>query len=317
MNEITRDGTTPLPFDRFSDLRIARDGERARKVSCARCGASLRLAFEGEDSQPFCTLKVEAIGSCAAFRAASEALARALPGRSPLQLRAAAKAWLIAAPAGLLAAGGGSGRDAGEEGDCWKKPWLLLASLGSDDPTAPEREAFWQACVLRRATAEDIPRLHDLVESAYRGERSRRGWTTEADLLDGQRSDASMLAELIEGEAQTVLLIERRAELLACAHLRREGETAWFGLFAVSPPWQRSGLGGLLLQAAELFARERLGCRLLKMKVISLRRELIAWYERRGYRLTGEKAPFPYGDERFGRPRRPDLEFVVLARGLR
>lgn len=306
---------TPLPSDRVSDLTIERNTERERKVSCARCGASLRLELEVEDSQPSCTLEVEATGGCAAFRAANDALARALPGRSPAQLRAAAKAWQIAAPAGLLAAGGGSGGDAGEEGDCWKKPWLLLGSLGSDDPTDPEREAFWQTCVLRRATAEDIPRLLDLVESAYRGERSRRGWTTEADLLDGQRTDASMLAELIEGEAQTILLIERRAELLACAHLRREGETAWFGLFAVSPPWQRSGFGGVLLQAAELFARERLGCRLLKMKVISLRRELIAWYERRGYRLTGERAPFPYGDERFGRPRRADLEFVVLARG--
>jgi hypothetical protein len=52
------------------------------------------------------------------------------------------------------------------------------------------------------------------------------------------------------------------------------------------------------------------------MTVIQVRDTLIAWYERRGYSLTGETKPFPYGDDRFGRPLRNDLHFVVLEKTL-
>nr|WP_236700512.1 GNAT family N-acetyltransferase [Allosalinactinospora lopnorensis] len=156
-----------------------------------------------------------------------------------------------------------------------------------------------------------MPALTALVESAYRGERSREGWTTEADLLDGQRVDPAMLAETLERPATAVVVAERHGELLACCELEWGGGDGYFGMFAVRPTQQGTGLGGRMLDHAERLAAAR-GCRRMRMKVLRQRTDLIAWYERRGYRPTGETFPFPYGDKRFGIPKRPDLEFVEL-----
>jgi len=177
-------------------------------------------------------------------------------------------------------------------------------------------EASAAELVLREASAGDVPAVVALVQSAYRGESSRAGWTTEADLLDGQRTDEAAVLEIIEGPDSRVLLAERDGDLVACCQLERRGDAAYFGMFAVSPVLQGSGIGRRVLAAAEREARTLWNVREMQMTVISVRDELIAWYERRGYRRTGERQPFPYGDERFGRPRRPDLEFVVLAKPL-
>lgn len=166
------------------------------------------------------------------------------------------------------------------------------------------------------ATAVDIPALVDLVESAYRGERSRAGWTTEADLLDGQRTDAGSVAELIDQPGHCLLTLRDAGELLACCHLRREADIAHFGMFAVRPTRQAGGLGGRLLTAAETHARTAWGCTQMQMLVIDGRRELIAWYQRRGYTETGEILPFPYGNPRFGLPKRDDLRFLRLSKPL-
>lgn len=171
----------------------------------------------------------------------------------------------------------------------------------------------WQ-CI--PATLADIPALVDLVESAYRGERSRAGWTTEADLLDGQRTDADSVAEMLDSPGQCLLTLRARDALLACCHLRRDGDIAHFGMFAVNPTRQAGGLGGRLLAAAETHARETWGCRSMQMLVIDSRAELIAWYRRKGYAETGETAPFPYGNPRFGLPKRDDLRFIRLAKRL-
>lgn len=168
----------------------------------------------------------------------------------------------------------------------------------------------------RRAGPEDVTDLLALVESAYRGEESRRGWTTEADLLDGRRTDAGQLAEAVGAPGSVVLVAERSGELVGCCQLVGHGERAELGLFAVRPSLQGGGIGRALVAAAEALVHREWSARAMSMKVVAQRAELLAWYGRLGYRPTGETAPFPYGDERFGVPRRADLEFVVLEKAL-
>ena len=164
----------------------------------------------------------------------------------------------------------------------------------------------------RPATLTDIPALIALVTSAYRGDTSKQGWTTEADLLDGQRIDAEALRHDIERTDSRILLALENGEVLACAHVAIEDATGYFGMFAVSPDQQGSGVGKRMMAEAERLAREDWGLPGMRMTVIDIRDELIAFYERRGYARTGLKKPFPYGDERFGIPKRDDLRFEIL-----
>lgn len=173
-----------------------------------------------------------------------------------------------------------------------------------------------QAVTVRAAEQADVAAIVALVESAYRGDSSRAGWTTEADLLDGQRTDPEAVAAHVADPASVVLLAERDGELLACCHLERHDDYAYFGMFAVRPTAQGGGLGKTVIAAAEHFAADEWGVPELHMTVISVREELIAWYERRGYTRTGQTSPFPYGDERFGLPKRADLEFELLLKKL-
>lgn len=168
------------------------------------------------------------------------------------------------------------------------------------------------------AGTADVDDLVALIESAYRGDASRAGWTTEADLLDGQRTDADMVAEMMALPGSVVLLLRDEAgAALATVNLRDlAGGTVYFGSFAVSPRGQGRGVGSALMDAAEAFARDRFAAERMRMTVIDRRAELIAFYERRGYVRTGEREPFPYGDVRFGEPRTDDLEFVVLVKEL-
>jgi GNAT superfamily N-acetyltransferase len=155
-----------------------------------------------------------------------------------------------------------------------------------------------------------------LVESAYRGDSSRQGWTTEADLLDGQRTDAAAVAELLQRPSSIVLLATVDGETVACCHLEmRTPSTAYFGMFAVRPSLQGQGTGRAVLEESVRIALSW-GCRLMEMTVIRQREDVIAWYARRGFVPTGQKKAFPYGDERAGVPKRDDLEFVVLSRRL-
>ncbi|WP_059006935.1 GNAT family N-acetyltransferase [Streptomyces specialis] len=172
------------------------------------------------------------------------------------------------------------------------------------------------------ATEADVPALVALVESAYRGEASRAGWTTEADLLGGRRTDAEDVRALVADPGGRLLAAEHGGALVACCHVARHDGTrageaaAWFGMFAVRPVLQGRGLGRRGLAEAERLARATWDAREMRMRVISARTELIGWYERRGYVRTGATSPFPYGDERFGVPRRPDLEFALLVKPL-
>lgn len=164
---------------------------------------------------------------------------------------------------------------------------------------------------IRSATPDDVAAVVALVESAYRGDTSRVGWTTEADLLDGQRTDADEVRALLP---HLVVAVDGATLLGCCSVVVRDGH-AYFGMFAVRPERQAAGTGSALLAEAERHARDG-GAAYLEMTVLSARRELIAFYVRRGYAETGERRPFPYGDMRFGKPRHDDLEFVVLAKQL-
>lgn len=164
----------------------------------------------------------------------------------------------------------------------------------------------------RTATTSDIPALVALVTSAYRGESSRSGWTTEADLLDGARIDPDVLRADIERADSRVVVIDGAHAPLACAHVAIEDGAGYFGMFAVDPTQQGRGTGDALLAECERIARDEWHLPGMRMTVIDVREALIAFYLRRGYRRTGILKPFPYGDTRFGIPRRDDLRFEVL-----
>lgn len=212
------------------------------------------------------------------------------------------------------------------------------------------------AVSFRDATLSDVTAVVDLVQSAYRGESSRAGWTTEADLLDEARTDADAVRTVISAPRTVVMLARQNGtrgrpvgsdhtdahasidadhtgadhthadladaalaadELLACCELRDEGGgRGYFGMFAVRPELQGAGIGRAVLAEAERRVAAEWQCHVLRMTVIRQRADLIAWYERLGFAPTGKTSPFPHNDERFGRPKRPDLEFAELAKAL-
>lgn len=168
---------------------------------------------------------------------------------------------------------------------------------------------------IRTAGPGDIPALLDLVHSAYRGDSARGGWTHEADLLEGQRTDAGALAEIVADPAQAILLAEDAAGMTGCVQIADLGNgAAYLGLLSIAPERQARGLGRALIGAAEDRAKRLFGANRIEMTVIRQREELVAYYERRGYVRTGEERPFPHDDPRFGIPKRRDLSFVVLTK---
>jgi GNAT superfamily N-acetyltransferase len=172
----------------------------------------------------------------------------------------------------------------------------------------------------RYAGPADVTAVVALVESAYRGEESLAGWTSEAGLIGGQRTDADMMSALIAEPGAHVLLAEEAGVLQACCELRKPGAPggpAYFGMFAVRPSRQGGGYGRIVLAEAERIARDEFRATALEMTVIRQRAALIAWYGRRGYERTGQSRPFPYGNERFGLPKVSGLEFATLAKPLR
>lgn len=170
---------------------------------------------------------------------------------------------------------------------------------------------------IRPATPADIPALHRLVERAYRGDSARQGWTHEADLLGGQRTDVAALGDIIADPAQRILIATGADDLIGCVQISQKNDnSAYLGLLSVEPDAQAGGLGKALIAAAERTARAEFAAKTMEMTVIRQRSELIAYYERRGYALTGEARPFPLDDVRFGLPVTRDLSFVVLAKAL-
>ena len=168
----------------------------------------------------------------------------------------------------------------------------------------------------RPAAPDDVPALHRLIESAYRGDSAKAGWTHEADLLGGQRTDEAELLGIIADTGRVILLAEVDGVLTGCVQVADQGDgLAYLGLLTVDPTRQAGGLGRLLIEAAEAEARSRFAATRMEMTVIRQRSELIAWYERRGYALTGETRPFPLDETTFGLSDR-DLTFVVMEKAL-
>jgi len=165
--------------------------------------------------------------------------------------------------------------------------------------------------VFRAATLDDVAALHPLIERAYRGDTAKAGWTHEADLLFDDRTSADELTALVADPDRVILLAHRDGALVGCVQVARIGDDrAYLGMLTVEPSLQASGLGRRLLAAAEAEAVARFAARRMEMTVIHRRAELIAWYQRRGYAPTGETRPFPVA------PPRPELDFVVLEKGL-
>lgn len=159
----------------------------------------------------------------------------------------------------------------------------------------------------RFATKEDAAAIVLLVNSAYRGDSSRKGWTTEADLLGGQRTDEMAITEDIVRPGSFFLMALKDQRLISTVHLEKKDDGAcYFGMFTVEPEMQASGMGKLVMEESEKIARSW-NCDRIEMTVITVRSELIAFYERRGYKFTGKTKEFPSHNERFGLPKRSDL----------
>ena len=164
------------------------------------------------------------------------------------------------------------------------------------------------------STKKDAEELSSLINGAYRGESSKVGWTTEADYLDGTRTDATSVAALIDKPDTILLKFVDDGAIIGCVELRVDTPRLYVGMLTVSPQLQGRGVGKKLLIRAEEEAVAT-KCTSVYMTVLSVRKELIAWYLRNGYALTGETKPFAFNDPVFGMPKIP-LEFVVLEKIL-
>ncbi len=164
------------------------------------------------------------------------------------------------------------------------------------------------------AKLEDAAILSDLVNSAYRGDSSRAGWTTEADLLDGSRTDQAVIEEILQKPGTTILKYIEEGKILGCVELTLHDDKLYLGMLTVRPDLQGKGIGKKLLAAAEQEALNQ-HCHAIFMSVISIRHELIAWYVRHGYHDTGKRKPFDVADPRWGIPK-VKLEFAVLEKAL-
>lgn len=173
-----------------------------------------------------------------------------------------------------------------------------------------------QVSGFRLAAPADVESLVRLIRSAYRGESSRQGWTSEADLVGGDRISAEQVLAMIEGPDSIMLVFDEGDSIIACCHVEDRGSNlAYFGTFAVAPTEQGVGLGRRVLAEAERSAVLRFGSAVLELAVLAQQEKLIAWYERLGFSRSGETRPFP-ADPEFARPLRNDLYFVVLSKNL-
>ena len=177
--------------------------------------------------------------------------------------------------------------------------------------------SFQSAITFRLATVGDVLAIVALVNSAYRGESSRAGWTTEADILGGQRTDAEEITQLVVRSDSAMLLCLHDVEIIGSVHVAiDECATAYMGMLVIKPVLQGQGLGKRFMHVAERFVSEEWGASRVRIWVVTLRHELIAFYQRRGYVRTGVVKPFPATDPKFGLPKVNDLQFEVMEKTL-
>jgi ribosomal protein S18 acetylase RimI-like enzyme len=164
--------------------------------------------------------------------------------------------------------------------------------------------------MITKATTEDVSLLNTLINSAYRGESSKKGWTTEANILEGLRTTEKELIETIQKPKNTILKFTENDQIIGCVLLIEKEQQLYLGMLTVSPELQNSGVGKKLLQQAEIHASV-MGLPKIVMTVIAVREELIAWYKRNGYLDTGAREPFPASDVHIPITEET-LEFIVL-----
>jgi ribosomal protein S18 acetylase RimI-like enzyme len=169
--------------------------------------------------------------------------------------------------------------------------------------------------LIKKAIPADITELNVLINTAYRGDESKKGWTTEAHLLDGNRIDEATLQEYLDNPEVTILKYTDDADqkIKASVYLQDKGTTLYLGMLSVQPTWQATGIGRLLLNEAEVVARQ-INKTSIEISVISTRTELIAWYVRRGFEATGEVLPF-HVDRKFGVPRE-QIELIIMTKTI-
>ncbi len=168
--------------------------------------------------------------------------------------------------------------------------------------------------MISKATINDVSELNILVNSAYRGETSKKGWTTEANILGGIRISEKELLLLISKPENAIFKLIERGIILACVLLIEKKDKLYLGMLTVNPELQNSGMGKKLLHFAENYAMD-LDLRSIEMTVISVRNELIAWYKRHGYNDSGKRQPFPMENPEFGLPKQ-NLEFIIMEKFL-
>jgi len=171
------------------------------------------------------------------------------------------------------------------------------------------------ALSIAKAEKQDAEQIAALANAAYRGESSKQGWTTEADLLAGRRTETEEILRLIATDDSMFLLCKDGAELVGSVHLQKQADLVCLGMLAVRPSLQGRGVGKQLLLAAELAAQETWGVGKSVMTVISCRNELIAFYQRRGYRRTGVSKAFPVNPELWT-PKVAELRLEILEKVL-
>lgn len=168
--------------------------------------------------------------------------------------------------------------------------------------------------MISKATLQDIPSLNILINSAYRGETSKKGWTTEAHLLEGKRTTEEELTTIILDPKNTFLKFTENDQIIGSVLLVEKEHQLYVGMLTVSPELQNSGIGKKMLAEAENHAKS-LGLSTLSMTVVSVRAELIAWYKRHGYVDTGKREPFPSSDIHNNISDKP-LEFIYLEKKI-
>lgn len=184
--------------------------------------------------------------------------------------------------------------------------------LQGDRSTASSLK-YLHMTTFRKATLDDIEELNSLVNKAYRGESAKTGWTTEADLIEGQRTEPSVLKEMLH-DGHFELAVEKN-KIIGCVYVCKEtSDVLYIGMLTVEPNLQSKGLGKLLMKRAEDLGREW-GMKSTRMSVISIRPELITYYERMGFKWNGETEPFPDDDPRNGRPLQK-LTFLIYVKNL-
>lgn len=169
--------------------------------------------------------------------------------------------------------------------------------------------------LFRPAEVTDSASIAALVNAAYRGDTSRQGWTTEADLLEGLRTTTEEVRNVISSQHSIILTGINDGEIVASVCIENDADAAHIGMFVVNPAMQGSGLGKQLLTYAESYARQNWGVKKFLMHVISVRHELIDFYVRRGYRRTGKLRPFPVNPAMW-QPKMADLQLELLEKTI-